>query len=601
MMTTVFALSERLRRDPGLLLLAFALLATVALYATTLGYDLVNLDDPWLVRNNPIVHDLDGHSLYRIWFDLDTDTRFLLGAEYLPMRDLSIAIDVSIWGESFGGFHATSLFLYLVALVVWYRAFVELGVSSTLVGLAILLWAIHPAHAESIAWISERKGLLSILFSGVVVLAYSRFRQGKHSAWFVVAIVGTVAAVWSKAPAALAIAALAPIELFAPMPRVSWRRSLTALGAIAIVGAAAFVPVIVVAARMKVVGGESDPPAGWAAMVFGLHGLYTQIATMMVANSPSYPIVSNGPSWTQLVLGVVSLVGALFAAFAPTRWWSRRPVAVRIGAWIWLLGWFPASRIVFSLRAVLAADRYLLFASLGFALALAAGLLALRASPLRTALIGVICLAAGVRALDARGTWRDSEAMWRRVSEINPNDSLAWSALVELAEARGDAEGAEKLLAEGLSHGRAPRLVLRVALLALARGDRPAAMSAMREAAERGEVRAMSNLALLLHQEGADVEAKRWARAAVEDSPLYTQGHRIRARIALETRTLDEAIVALAAVHALEPADMAITCELALARASSGRLDEARADLGLCVLEPMHSRRAIAALAGTSR
>ena len=66
------------------------------------------------------------------------------------------------------------------------------------------------------------------------------------------------------------------------------------------------------------------------------------------------------------------------AALGPARWWPGRPVAVRIGAWIWLLGWFPASRIVLPLKNVLAADRYLLFASLGISLALAAGVVAVR-------------------------------------------------------------------------------------------------------------------------------------------------------------------------------------------------------------------------------
>lgn len=597
MMTPVLDVLDRLRREPGRLWLLFALVAVVVLYAPTLGYDLVNLDDFWLVRDNPILHQLDLQTLHRIAFDLDTNTRFLLGAEYLPIRDLSIAIDASLWGDRYGGYHATSLVIYLASLIVWYRALVELGLPRTLVGLAIFVWAIHPAHAESIAWVSERKGVLSTLFVGVVMLAYAHFRAGRHVGWLVLAVVATIAAVWSKAPAAFAIAALAPLELFIPTPRASWRRSLAGLAAIAVVGAAAFVPVLLVASTLKVVGGESDPPASYLAMVFGLHGHYAQVATMLVANSPSYPIVSIGPSWTQLMLGGLTLAAALFAAFAPVKWWSARPAAVRVGAIIWLFGWFPASRIVLSLRAVLAADRYLLFASLGFALALAAGLLALRASSLRTALVAVVCLAAGIRTLDARGTWRDSEALWTRASEINPYDALAWSGRVEIAEARGDLEAAERLLAEGLEHGRAPRLVLRVALVALGRGDRVSGLALMREAAEGGEIRAMSNLALLLHHDGRGEEARKWARAAVEDSPLYTQGHRIRARIAIESGMAQEAVQALSAVHELDPNDDGITCELAIARAAAGAGDQARADLGRCVFVPTHSIRAIITLA----
>lgn len=86
----------RLRRDPGCALLAFAIVAAVAVYAPTVSRGLVNYDDPWLVNDNWIVQH---PSLHTIVFDLGVETRATLGAEYLPVRDLSMALDFAMWGH----------------------------------------------------------------------------------------------------------------------------------------------------------------------------------------------------------------------------------------------------------------------------------------------------------------------------------------------------------------------------------------------------------------------------------------------------------------------------------------------------------------------
>ena len=216
---------KRLQRDPGLALLLFALVAAAALYAPTIGRDLVNYDDPWLVRDNWIVTDPSWASLHKIWFELDSETRFTLGAEYLPVRDVSIMLDHVVWGHWYGGFHLTNLVLYLLAIALWFAALDGFGIDRRVLGLMAIVWALHPSHAESVAWIAERKGVLGAMLAGMAALAYARFRAGRSARWLVVAVVATVAAVWSKAPAAFAIAALGGLELVLPAKRVSWRRS----------------------------------------------------------------------------------------------------------------------------------------------------------------------------------------------------------------------------------------------------------------------------------------------------------------------------------------------------------------------------------------
>ncbi len=581
---------ERMRRDPGATLVVVAVAAVNALYLPTLFRGLVDYDDTWLVRDNFILHDFSPRTLKTIFFDTSAETRFILGAEYLPARDMSIAIDLAIWGDAYAGFHLTNLIVYVLALVVWFWVLVELGVSRTLAGLAILFWAIHPAHAESAAWVSERKGLLGLLFAGVASIGYLRFRIGRSAGWLVLAMAAALFAVWSKAPYAFAVAALAGFELVSPVPRHSWRRSLVGLGAIAVVGAAAFVPVIMTATNLRVVSGEDRAPAGWLAMAIGGHGFYLQLAASAFRNAISYPIRSVGPSALDLVIGALGLVAVLASLVRIRRW--QPPDVIRIAALIWLFGWLPASRLVLPLKAVLFADRYILFGTLGVTLALGFAIMKIPTARSRNALVAVIGLALAMRALDAQSNWRDDLTLWKRGVVSNPYDDDAWAAYVERLEEVGDEGHAFDALREGLQRARGPRLLMRKALLLAKRGIRADALVAMREAADAGEPRAMANLALMLFEDGKRDEALQWAKRSVEIAPLYAKGWKTIGGIYLTMNKPAEALVALEKAHKIWPLDLKTRHDLGLTLMKLGRFAEARAHLEACILDPEVGRQA---------
>ncbi len=585
--THLRAMWESRRRDPGQLLLVAALLAAFLLYAPTLGYGIVNHDDTWLLRDNVLLQNVSTATLSKVFFDTSSATRFLLGAEYLPVRDLSVMADNAVWGDWYGGAHLTSLVIYLLSLVVWFRALVALGLERSVAGLAILIWAVLPSHAESVAWLSERKGLLGVLFAGMTALGYAKFRAGGSRAWIAAAAICAVLAVWSKAPSAFAIAALAPIELMLGRERVSWRRSLVGLGIIAVAGALAFAPVVITAMNLSVVGTKDNAPAGLLAMPLGLHGFYLQLAVMGVRNAASYPVSTDGPSTVNLIVGVVALALALAAVVVPSRGRWRPSPAIRVGAVIWLCGFVPASRLGMPLRAVLVADRYILFATLGIALVAATGLLAMASARARNALIGVIVLAAGLRTLDARSNWRDSTTLWQRATVSNPHDGDAWSAYVEALLEGDQHELAFRTMRDALRVApRTPNLVLRQALYVLEYGKRGQGVALMMEAAHGGESRAMANLALLLLQDGRGDEALDWARKATQSAPMYARGHRALGEVALAQNKPFEALLALQRTNALWPTDLITRYLLARTLIALHQPDAARPHLEACTSDP---------------
>ncbi|MGE5181627.1 MAG: tetratricopeptide repeat protein [Acidobacteriota bacterium] len=590
---------ERLRRDPGLALVVLALALALALYAPTLARGIIDYDDPWLVRDNWLLQHVSWHSLHAIFFDTSTATRYGLGAEYLPVRDLSVMLDHAVWGHAYWGFHVTNVAIYLAAIAVWFAALQALGFSRLVAGLAVLVFAVHPSHAESVAWLSERKGLLAVAWVGVAVLGYARFRAGGSARQLVLAVVAAVAAVWSKAPAAFALAALVPLEWLVPAPRRSLRKSLAALAAIGVASAAAFVPVVLTASAMGVVGSNAPAPAGWLPLVAGVHGFYLELAAMVFPNAISYPIATDGPTAIELALGALGLVAIVAVAVVPRVRGRDVPPALRVAAVWWLLSWFPNSRIALPVVKVLVADRYFMFGSLAVALAVATGIAAIDRAQLRVALVGAIVVAAGARTLDAQGSWASKLALYQRAVASNPHDGAAWSFYAEELANEGRQDLADRAVAEGLSHSRDPHLVHREALFLIARGDRATGLLRLREAAEGKAPFAMSNLALMLSADGKHDEAIDWARRATEVSPMYPNGHRVLGKVLLAAHRPDEALAAWQRAYALEPGNLANRFNLALALLALHRAADARPHLEACLADPALGTKARELLAET--
>ena len=573
----------RARRDPGLALVVVAVIAVIGLYASTLVRGLVNYDDYALLRDNYLVQHPSLSALHTVFFDLGAHRAFSQAPEYLPVRDASVMLDVAVWGRWYGGFHLTNVVLYIAAILVWFRALERFGIDRSVAGLALLLWALHPTHAESVAWLSERKGLLAVLFVGTSALGYAKFRAGDAPRWLVLAVLAAVLAVWSKATAAFGIAALVGLEAALPAARVSWRRSLCGLAVIAVVAGVAFIPVLQIATSAAVVGAEVRSPGGRLHLVAGVLGFYFRLGAMLVPNAISYPLGTDGPSTLDVVLGIVAIAG-LVAVFIPR---VGASATLRAASALWLIAWIPISHLVLPLQMVLVADRYMLVPSLGIALAAAVGLHAIGSARYRNLLIATIVLAASVRTLDAVSNWSDSVMLWERAVASNPNDPEACSFYVQALIDIGHAEAAVTVVDECLDHMRSPRLVLRKALLLVAQKKRAEGAALLRTIADVYP-RAMADLAVILDKDGNKAEALAFARKVALDAPAYAIGHRIHGKLARAAGYSDEALAAFERAYELEPRDAVNEYNLAIGLLSVGRTADAYGHLVTCSLDPTY-------------
>ncbi|HVP11456.1 MAG TPA: tetratricopeptide repeat protein [Phycisphaerae bacterium] len=111
-------------------------------------------DDDYYVENNQTLRSFDG--LRRIWFELRATP------QYYPMVFTSYWLEYRLWGPSPPGYHAVNVLFHALSAVLLWRILVLLDIRGA--WLAAALFALHPVNVESVAWITERKNVLSGVF-----------------------------------------------------------------------------------------------------------------------------------------------------------------------------------------------------------------------------------------------------------------------------------------------------------------------------------------------------------------------------------------------------------------------------------------------------
>src|SRR4051812_43603145 len=117
-------------------------------------------DDNYYVTENQALKTFDG--LQRIWVGILPDARQYPIPQYYPMTATSFWIEHHLWGNAPLGYHLINVLLHATAAWVLWVILRKLAVPGAWVIAA--LWAVHPLQVESVAWITERKNVLSALF-----------------------------------------------------------------------------------------------------------------------------------------------------------------------------------------------------------------------------------------------------------------------------------------------------------------------------------------------------------------------------------------------------------------------------------------------------
>ena len=158
-----------------LVVAALILAACSIVYAQTYGFDFINIDDRAYVWENPAVQSgLNSRSI--TW----AFTAFY-SANWHPLTWLSHMLDAQLFGPWAGGHHLANAILHTVNSILVFLVFRSMTGCVWKSGIVALLFAVHPAHVESVAWVAERKDVLSTMFWLLTMLAYIRYARMTQS------------------------------------------------------------------------------------------------------------------------------------------------------------------------------------------------------------------------------------------------------------------------------------------------------------------------------------------------------------------------------------------------------------------------------------
>jgi len=400
----------------NLIIFLLLTIATLALYAGDLRLGFFKIDDQQYVVNNPWIRGLSMENLRHIL----TTPYFV---NYSPLHLLSYMLDYALAGLNAFAFHLSSNiwaglvagFVFLVALALTGRQTVAIA--------AGVLFVLHPAHVEAIAWISSRKDLVAAAFALPSLLAYLCYRQGGATAkrWYVVSVLLFLFAVAGKLSVATFPAVFLAYDLF--IERRPLTRSL--LDKVPFLVAAGMIALVVASAQPST--GVHPSPHGFLAALVQNLWLLTGFGTYVIYRTPF--------GSTSLLLQFIS-VAILIAIFvAPLLIGRRAPVATVLIYWI-LFTLIPSQVLSFAYPV---ADRYLFFPSVAAAVLIAWGVMTMGERLGRQGSIGAVILLLALGSMWARTTityvseWRDPRSVWYAASAKSSDPlvfyNLGWQYL----------------------------------------------------------------------------------------------------------------------------------------------------------------------------
>jgi len=169
---------------------------TAIVFSNTIKHDFTNLDDQKYIHDNPYIKDLSLTGIKKIF----TEPYF---SNYHPLTTLTYAVEYALFGLSPTVFHFSNYLLHLLNTLLVFLFIRLLTNSSEISFITALLFALHPMHVESVAWIAERKDVLYTFFFLASLIYFVKFVKNKYKSptYIVLAFVFFLCSLLSKSAA----------------------------------------------------------------------------------------------------------------------------------------------------------------------------------------------------------------------------------------------------------------------------------------------------------------------------------------------------------------------------------------------------------------
>lgn len=525
-----------------------------------------------------VLSSADG--LRRIWFDVGSTE------QYYPVVFSTLWVLHRFFGEATTGYHLLNIALHAGTAFLFALALRRLAVPGA--ALAAIIFALHPVHVESVAWITEFKNTYSgALFMGAA-LAYLHFDQSRRQTTYAAALGLFVLALLAKANTAVLPAGLL-VVFWWQRGRLEWRRDVVPLLPFFAIGLAVGLGVAWV--EHSLMGARTlDFQLGAAErLLIAGRAVWFYLAKLvwpvdLVFTYPRWAV--NSAAWWQYAYPIALV--ALAAALWTIRARSRAPLAALAFFCVTIA---PAAGVVtlYYFRYAFVADHYQYLAGFGVVALFAASVTTVTARwPVvaRGAAVIVVALPLGLLTWNQAQQYANAETLYRATLARNPDSWMTHNNLGVTLDGQGRSAEAVPHLREAArlqTRYAEPTINLGDALLFL--GQIEEGVAAFREAVRRepGSAKAHGGLGHALAEAGRQEEAVAEFTESLRLDSTVDEVHNNLGVVLDSLGRTDEAIVQYRAALAITPNWAEVRNNLGAALGSQGRSDEAAAQLAEAV------------------
>ena len=505
--------SAAVRKTEGGAVCVFLALAVLAVFGQTTHFEFVNYDDDKNVYQNPVVEK--GLSMQAAgWAFTHPQV-----ANWIPLTTLSHMLDCQIFGLHAGGHHLVNVLLHAATAVLLFLVLRRMTGSLWRSAFVAAVFAVHPLRAESVAWVSERKDVLSALFFMLTLGAYVRNTRKPSWTGHVAVILLFTLGLLSKSMVATLPFVLLLLDYW-PLKRIAdcglrieeWKPLLIEKIPLFVLATAACVATALMPDMQVILTNTHRLPLleriGNALVSYVV---YLRQMAFPAGQATPYPILPNGqPPWNVCLAFVV--LAAISAGVVACR--KKRPWLLT--GWLWYVGMLvPVIGIIQISPDAAHANRYTYLPEIGLALAGTWAVADWSAGwkQRRVILGGLMAIIIGALAICGHAQtsyWKNGETLWTRALDCTSDNSVAHN-----------------------------------------------------------------NIGYALYQKGKVEDAIRHYKQALEINPNYAQAHFNLGVIFLKQGELDDAIAEYKQALKIDPDYMEAHFDLGSALALKGNLDEA--------------------------
>ena len=402
-------------------------------FGQTLGHPFINFDDPEYVYENPEINaGLTAHGV--IWA-----FTHLPSPDWFPLTSISHMLDVQFYGLRAGGHHLTSVLVHTAVVILLFLVLRQMTGTLWRSAFVAAVFAIHPLRVESVAWVAERKDLLSGLFFMLTLGAYVRYVRKRRFGRYVLMAILFTCGLLSK-PVFVTVPLMLLLLDYWPLRRFEQQLAIRGLilEKIPLLILSLTVSVATITGQTGEVVSMEPLPFVWRvnnAFVSYVTYIWQMIWPARLAIF--YPHPQNHLALWEIVVAIALLIAMTVLAFA-----LRKRCPYLIVGWFWYLVMLAPVIGVVQVNLQGHADRYTYLAQIGLYLLVVWSIADLSLSwPYRRQILSVaaslVIVALAWSAWIQTAYWRDSESLWTHAIAVTSDNDTAQADLADLLLRRG--------------------------------------------------------------------------------------------------------------------------------------------------------------------